>query len=109
MCFFHFIGILNATHHNALYFCVAGTGKTKTIVELVSALLQCTNYDILLMSERNGAINAVAEKFKETSLASNGKKFKITNTEVWNSVMTYGSKESMGESTKLFTLDEKIL
>ena len=76
----------NATHHNVLYFCVAGTGKTKTIVELVSALLQCTNYDILLMSERNGAINAVAEKFKETSLASNGKKFKIINAEVWNSV-----------------------
>lgn len=63
------------------------------------------------MSERNGAINAVAEKFKETSLASNGKKFKVINAEVqvWNSVMTYGSKESMGESTKLFTLDEKIL
>jgi len=44
-----------------------GTGKTKTIVELVGALLQCTSYDILVLRERNGAINAVAEKLKDES------------------------------------------
>ena len=28
-----------------------GTGKTKTIVELVRALLKCTSYDILLLNK----------------------------------------------------------
>ena len=87
-----------------------GTGKTKTIVELVRALLCCTDLDILLLSERNGAINAVADKFKSASLkmARNKKKVEITDLSVWFSVMTYGAGESMGECTKLFTLEEKL-
>ncbi|KAL7518609.1 hypothetical protein ACHAWX_003421, partial [Stephanocyclus meneghinianus] len=85
-----------------------GTGKTKTIVELVRALLRCTTFDILLLSERNGAINAVAEKFKGTCLNGSGKNMEVTDLQVWTSVMTYGFGESMGESTKIFTLDEKL-
>ncbi|KAL7536603.1 hypothetical protein ACHAXR_008142 [Thalassiosira sp. AJA248-18] len=85
-----------------------GTGKTKTIVELVRALLQCTSYDILLLSERNGAINAVAEKFMSESLTMTGKKMEITDLQMWTSVMTYGAGENMGDSTKLFTLGEKL-
>jgi Ni2+-binding GTPase involved in maturation of urease and hydrogenase len=85
-----------------------GTGKTKTIVELVRGLLKCTNFDILVLSERNGAINAIAEKFKKESLKSQGKETEITDLHVWMSVMAYGVAESMGESTKLFTVEEKL-
>jgi len=85
-----------------------GTGKTKTNVELVRALLQCTSYDILLLSERNGAINAVAEKFESESLKIQGKRREITDLQVWTSVMTYGAGDTMGECTKLFTLEEKL-
>lgn len=84
------------------------TGKTKTIIELVRALLQCTDYDILLLSERNGAINAVAEKFKSECLKINGERAEITDLHVWTSVMTYGAGDTMGESTRLFTLEEKL-
>jgi ATP-dependent exoDNAse (exonuclease V) alpha subunit len=85
-----------------------GTGKTKTIIELVRALLSCTSSDIIVLSERNGAINAIAEKFKKESMKRKGGKFDIIDLEVWQSVMAYGNAESMGESTKLFTVDNKI-
>jgi hypothetical protein len=85
-----------------------GTGKTKTIVELVRSLLQCTSYDIILLSERNGAINAVADKFKIASLDINGEDISITDLSVWSSVMTYGAGENMGDCTKLFTMEAKL-
>ena len=85
-----------------------GTGKTKTIIELVRALLKCTNFDILVLSERNGAINAIAEKFKKESFKIRGKMTEITDLHVWKSVMAYGAAESMGESTKFFTINEKL-
>jgi len=85
-----------------------GTGKTKTIVELVRALLRCTTSDILVLSERNGAINAIAEKFRKESIKTKGTKAEIIDLEVWMSVLAYGSPESIGESTKLFTVKEKI-
>jgi hypothetical protein len=85
-----------------------GTGKTKTIVELVRALLQCTSYDLLVLSERNGAINAIAEKFKTESTMTKGKTIEITDLQVWMSVMAYGAGDTMGESTKFFTLEEKL-
>lgn len=85
-----------------------GTGKTKTIVELVRALLQCTSYDLLVLSERNGAINAIAEKFKTESTTTKGKTIEITDLQVWLSVMAYGAGDTMGESTKSFTLEEKL-
>jgi hypothetical protein len=85
-----------------------GTGKTKTIVELVRALLKCTSYDILLLSERNGAINAIAEKFKNESIMIRGNKIEIIDLHTWQSVIAYGGSDTMGESTKLFTLEEKL-
>lgn len=84
-----------------------GTGKTKTIVELVRSLLQSTSYDIILLSERNGAINAVAEKFKIASLSVKGEEITITDLPIWSSVMAYGAGETMGDCTKLFTMDQK--
>jgi hypothetical protein len=83
-----------------------GTGKTKTIVELVRAILQCTDLDIILLSERNGAINAVAEKFKEDIFDTAS--IPTKDLPLWTSLMAYGVGDSMGESTKLFTLDNKI-
>ena len=85
-----------------------GTGKTKTIVELVRALLHCTSFDMLVLSERNGAINAIAEKFKTESTTTKGKTIEITDLQVWLSVMAYGAGDTMGESTKSFTLEEKL-
>ena len=85
-----------------------GTGKTKTIVELVRALLKCTNFDILVLSERNGAINAIAEKLKKDALKKQGKKTVITDLHLWMSVMAYRVADSMGESTKSFTIEEKL-
>ena len=85
-----------------------GTGKTKTIVELVRALLECTDYDIVVLSERNGAINAIAEKFKEASMNVGKEKVVIKDPLLWLSLITYGSVGTVGEATKLFTLDEKL-
>ncbi len=87
-----------------------GTGKTKTIVELVRSLLECTNHEILVLSERNGAINAVAEKFKEVSIKVLDKmKVEICDPLVWLSLLTYGAGgDTMGECTKMFTLEEKL-
>lgn len=89
-----------------------GTGKTKTITELTRSLLECTAYDIIVLSERNGAIDAIAEKLASNCLVlkSNGKIQSITSISdvpLWLSVMTYGSA-SIGDYTKMFTLEEKI-
>jgi len=86
-----------------------GTGKTKTIIELVSAILECTDFDIFVLSERNGAINAIADKFEDVSLdTSSKKKIKIKDPRIWLSLLTYGAGDTMGESTKRFTLNEKL-
>ena len=90
-----------------------GTGKTKTIIELVRAMLECTDYDIVVLSERNGAINAVAEKFQEASLivkkmGEKDEKKEIKDLLIWMSLITHGSGNSMGFATKLFTLEEKL-
>jgi hypothetical protein len=50
---------LSFSYHDPFDIPFTGTGKTKTIVELVRALLLTTNLDIIVMSERNGAINAI--------------------------------------------------
>jgi AAA domain len=86
-----------------------GTGKTKTITELTRSLLECTAYDIIVLSERNGAIDAIAEKFASNCLVSNsnGKIQSISDVSLWLSVMTYGSA-SIGDYTKMFTLEEKM-
>ena len=86
--------------------CILGTGKTKTIVELVRGILGATDFDIVVLSERNGAINAIAEKFVETSL--NLKQQSVKDMLVWMSLLTYGSGEAMGSATKLFTLEGKL-
>jgi len=82
---------------------VLHTGKTKTISELVRALLLCTDQDIIVLSERNGAIDAIAEKF--ASLCIKGRN--VVDIAMWSSILTFGSAGAMGENTKLFLLEEK--
>ena len=88
-----------------------GTGKTKTILELVRSILQCTSYNIILLSERNGAIDAIAEKFVDACLLINDvnklEKIQVLDYSTWSSLVAYGSN-SIGPSTKLFTLCVKI-
>jgi hypothetical protein len=50
----------------------------------------------------------LSEKFKDRSLQSIEKKLKVIDMMVWMSLITYGSGDSMGPSTKLFTVDGKI-
>jgi len=74
--------------------------------------LECTNCNIVVLSERNGAINAIAEKFVEVSIdikKKGGKNdFVIKDVLMWSSVLTYGAIESVGDSTRLFMLDKKL-
>jgi AAA domain len=83
-----------------------GTGKTKTITELTRSLLDCSSYDILVLSERNGAIDAIGEKYSRNCWKEGSKK-SISDFELWKSVLTFGSN-GIGEYTKLFTLPEKV-
>jgi hypothetical protein len=85
-----------------------GTGKTKTIVELIRSLLECTNLDIIVLSERNGAIDAIAEKIFLSCLNRNGEDIVIKDPLLWLSVLTYGCEQAIGDNTKLFTLEEKL-
>lgn len=86
-----------------------GTGKTKTIIEVVRGLLECTDKDTIVLSERNGAIDAIAEKFADVCLRTSGSTVKgVIDVPLWMNVMAYGAAEAMGPSAKLFTLDEKM-
>jgi hypothetical protein len=86
-----------------------GTGKMKTIIEVVRGLLECMDKDTIVLSERNGAIDAIAEKFADVCLRTSGFTVKgVKDVPLWMNVMAYGAVEAMGLSAKLFTLDEKI-
>jgi hypothetical protein len=87
-----------------------GSGKTKTITELVRSILECTDYHVIVLSERNGAIDAIADKFADDCVERNRRSEvgKVTHLLLWNSLMSFGSSGSMGSSTKLFTLGEKL-
>ena len=84
-------------------------GKTKTITELVRGIIQCTDYEVIVLSERNGAIEAIAEKIAGDCLAFNGLKEgpTVTDVSLWMNVLAFGSAGGMGESTKHFTMEQK--
>jgi len=90
-----------------------GTGKTKIITELVRSILECTQHKVIVSSERNDAIDAIAEKFADVCVKRNSSNSakqvaKVRNILLWTSLMSFGSSGSMGSSTKLFTLKEKL-
>lgn len=87
-----------------------GSGKTKTITELVRSILECTEHDVIVLSERNGSIDAIADKFADECLSRSSKgSSKITDISLWLNLLSFGSDGAMGASTKLFTLNEKLL
>jgi hypothetical protein len=87
-----------------------GTGKTKTITELVRSILECTDHHVIVLSERNGAIDAIADKFADDCVDRNPRNEpkSVKNVRLWNCLMAFGSVGSMGSSTKLFTVDGKL-
>jgi hypothetical protein len=86
-----------------------GSGKTQVITELVRGLLSCTSKKLVVLSERNGAIDAVAEKFLSSCFKiKNGKLKKLVDVEMWLNILTFGSAEAMGPHTKEFSLENKL-
>jgi hypothetical protein len=87
-----------------------GTGKTKTITEVVRSILECTDHHVIVLSERNGAIDAIADKFADDCVDRNPRNEpkSVKNVRLWNCLMAFGSVGSMGSSTKLFTVDGKL-
>jgi hypothetical protein len=65
-----------------------GTGKTKTIEEFICCILLCKSAMALVLSERNGAIDAIAENFVSRCLEmrSNG----ISPCKRWSNVGELG-------------------
>jgi AAA domain len=86
-----------------------GTGKSKTITELIRALLECTSANVIVLSERNGAIDAIAEKFAQVSLRKKRDGIHdVIDIPMWNNLVVFGSKRSMGISSMLFSEEEKL-
>jgi hypothetical protein len=86
-----------------------GSGKTKTITELVRAIVECTDYDVIVLSERNGAIDAIAEKLAGDCIERvSPEATKVKDIRLWTNVLAFGSSGGIGISTKLFTLTDKL-
>jgi hypothetical protein len=87
-----------------------GTGKTQTISALVQSLLNATNKNIVVLSERNGAIDAIADKFLGSCFEkqSDGKLFKLVDLNMWMNILTFGSSDAIGTSTKEFLVPQKM-
>jgi hypothetical protein len=87
-----------------------GTGKTRTITELVRSLLECTDYHVIVLSERNGAVDAIADKFADDCVVRDlqNEPKSVKNVSLWKCLMAFGSAEGMGSSSKLFTLEAKL-
>ena len=84
-------------------------GKTKTITELVRGIIQCTDHEVIVLSERNGAIDAIAEKIADDCLAFSDSKVdpRVIDVSLWMNVLAFGSAGGMGKSTKHFTMEQK--
>jgi uncharacterized C2H2 Zn-finger protein len=84
-------------------------GKTKTITELVRGIIQCTEHEVIVLSERNGAIEAIAEKIADDCLdfSRSNKDPRVIDVGLWMNVLAFGSAGGMGESTKRFTVEQK--
>jgi AAA domain len=87
-----------------------GTGKTKTIAEVIRGIMECTDYDVIILSERNAAIDAIAQKFALDCLKMNssGGKCVVRDIKLWGKVMAFGCEGSMGPSAMKFTLSLKM-
>jgi len=86
-----------------------GTGKTKTITELVRSVLCCTEYNVIVLSERNGAIDAIAEKMAGDCIIGhpNSKRRSVKDFVLWKRLLAFGSA-GMGPYARLFALEAKL-
>jgi hypothetical protein len=86
-----------------------GVERQRPLPSSFRSILECTDHDVIVLSERNGAIDAIADKFAGECLTRRSDKVVgITDIPLWMSLMSFGAGSAMGSSTKLFTLDEKI-
>ena len=85
-----------------------GTGKTHTISAIVQSLLSSSDKNIIVLSERNGAIDAIADKFLSSCFEMwHGKLSKLVDMDMWMNILTYGSPEAIGTNTKEFLVPQK--
>ena len=85
------------------------SGKTKTITELVRGIIQCTEHEVIVLSERNGAIEAIAEKLVGDCRKLNTTRGpEVVDVALWMNVLAFGSAGGMGDSTKRFTTAQKM-
>jgi hypothetical protein len=88
-----------------------GTGKTQTISALVRSLLNASEKNIVVLSERNGAIDAIADKFLSSCFDKdkrNGKLLKLVDVNMWMNILTFGAPEGIGTNTKEFLVPQKM-
>jgi AAA domain len=87
-----------------------GTGKTKTITEVIRGIMECTDYDVVILSERNAAIDAIAQKFSTDCFKpkSSAKRHAVRDYKLWGKVLAFGCEGSMGPSASEFTMDQKL-
>ena len=94
---------LSNLHDINVYYGPPGTGKSYTITLFILELLKNTNYDIIILSEKNGAIDAIMNKFY--NMIYNDEKF---NEELWSNIISFGSN-SASEKVSNFFEENKIL
>jgi hypothetical protein len=86
-----------------------GTGKTQTISAIVRSLLNASKKNIVVLSERNGAIDAIADKFLSSCFdRRNGKLSKLVDLNMWMNILTFGAPEGIGTNTKEFLVPQKM-
>jgi len=81
-----------------------GTGKTRVISAIIKRLLDDTDLTVVVLSERNCAIDALAEKFYGACMTSDGE---VRDFSFWRNILCDGSK-SAGTRTKTFFAKEKV-
>ena len=82
-----------------------GTGKSKTIVNLIHQILAefPSNHIVVLTSEKNGAVEAVAEHLWNACTAND----RVTDVAFFEKIAAFGSA-GMKERTRSFTHQEKV-
>jgi hypothetical protein len=83
-----------------------GTGKSYTIIALIMQMVAelPSNNVIVLTSEKNGAIEAVAEHLRRVCMEGD----RVTDLNMFEKVVAFGHATTIKTSTKALTMEEKI-
>ena len=79
-----------------------GTGKSHTISVFMEQLILHTNYDVVLLSEKNTAMTAVVEHLKKNIHATS------FNTSLWSAITAFCSPQASGVVKEFYDLDQKL-